>query len=75
MSTPGMITADEMADHVRRGVNWLFPDIADAVHDGAFEMTALATGQRFRVTVAEVDGWSDAMDAELSELTGTEQPS
>lgn len=67
MSTPAPIAADEMAVIVQRAVNWRLPRIAETPQGGAFEMTAPATGQRFRVTVAEIPGWSDRMDTELAE--------
>jgi len=71
----GPISDAEMAGYVQRAVNLLFPEIAEMPHAGAFEMTASATGQRFRVTVAEVDGWSDQMERELEVITGSEAPS
>ena len=72
MSTTGPITVPEMTAIVRRLVNLGLPEIAETPDDEAFEMTASATGQRFRVTVAEIPGWSDQIDRELAELTGTE---
>ena len=46
-----------VARAVQRAVNWWLPQVAETPQDGAFEMTAPTTGQRFRVTVAEVPGW------------------
>jgi hypothetical protein len=67
------IAIAQMAGILRRAVNDNFgQDIADPEHGDTFEMTAPATGQRFRVTVAEIPGWSDQMDRELAEVTGTE---
>ena len=67
------ISTDEMAGIVRRAVNWVLSGTADDPQDGAFEMTSPATGQRFRVTVTEVPGWSEQMDLELAQVAGTEQ--
>jgi len=76
MSRPtGPISDAEMAVYVQRAVNLLFPEIAEMPHAGAFEMTASATGQRFRVTVAEVDDWSDQVEQELSEVIRAEAAS
>lgn len=73
MSTP--ITAGEMAGNVQMAVNLLFPDVADAPHDMSFEFTTPATGQRFRVTVAEIPAWSEQLDSELEEVIRTETAS
>jgi len=72
MSTPAPIAAAEVAAIVQRAVNWRLPQVAETPQGAAFEMTARATGQRFRVTVAEVPGWSDQMDKALAEIAGTE---
>ena len=74
MST-GPIGADEMAGILQRIVSNMLCDIADPQHGGAFEMTAPATGQRFRVAVTEVPGWSEQMDQELAQAAGTEPQS
>jgi hypothetical protein len=66
------LTVTDMTGFVQHGVNILFPGIADDPHDGAFELTAPATGQRFRVAVTEVPAWSDQMDRELAQIAGTE---
>ena len=63
----GPITVPEMTAIVQRLVNLGMAGIADEARSGTFEMTAPATGQRFRVTVEEVPGWSEQMDAELAE--------
>lgn len=68
MSIP--ITPADMAAAVQRAVNRSLPGIAEAPDGSTFEMTAPATSQRFRVTVEEIPGWSDRMDAELNEITG-----
>jgi hypothetical protein len=66
----GPIAVTEMAGILRQVVNAGFgQEIADPQHAGAFELTAPATGQRFRVIVNEVAGWSDRMDRELAEVT------
>jgi hypothetical protein len=72
MSTPEPFTVTDITAIIQRAVNSRIPGIADAPESAAFEMTAAATGQRFRVNVTEVPRWSPAMDRELSELTGTE---
>ena len=78
MSTPQPITGDELAGAVRRAINLYFhhePEpgrsVADPVAGAAFELTAPSTGQRFRVTVEEVPGWSDQMDRKLAAVTGS----
>jgi hypothetical protein len=75
MSAPGPITVTAIAAIVRLALNSRLEGIADAPEGGAFELTTAATGQRFRVAVTEVPAWSDRMDRELSELTGTEAAS
>ena len=76
MSTPPPISADEMAGHVRGMVNIVLgSEVADPQRDGVFEMTSAATGQRFRVAVTEVPGWSEQMDRELAQLAGSEPTS
>jgi len=65
-----LISAAEMAGIIRRTLNVVLSGIADSPDGASFELTAPATGQRFRVTVAEVPGWSARMDAELGEVTG-----
>jgi hypothetical protein len=72
MSAP--ITVDEMAGLVRRAIErGLFgAGVTETPQGAAFEMTTPATGQRFRVTVAEVSPWSDQVDRELREATREE---
>ena len=66
MSAP--ISDGEMAAILRRAVNVIFPAVADVPDGPAFEMTAPATGQRFRVAVTEVAAWSGQVDRELGEV-------
>jgi hypothetical protein len=73
MSAPTPLTIADMAGAVQLGTNILLAGIADDPQDGAFEMTAPATGQRFRVTVTEIPGWSEQMDRELAQIAGSEQ--
>lgn len=73
MSTLPPLTVADMAGTVQHAVNFWLAGIADDPRDGAFEMTAPATGQRFRVTVEEVPSWSEQMDRELAQVAGTEQ--
>jgi len=70
MSAP--ITAAEMAAILGRTVNATLAGICDEPDGESFELTAPATGQRFRVTVAEVAPWSDQVDRELREVTRDE---
>jgi hypothetical protein len=63
------ITAAEMAVILGRTINATLAGICDAPDGESFELTAPATGQRFRVTVAEVSPWSDQVDRELREVT------
>jgi hypothetical protein len=44
-------------------------EIAEPPQGASFEFVAPSTGQRFRVTVAEVGGWSDRMEAGLTAVT------
>ena len=69
------ITAGEPAEHVQFATSLLLPGIVDPPVGSAFEYTAPAAGQRFRVTVTEVPGWSAEMDRELAEVTGSEATS
>lgn len=72
MSTPEPIGGEEMADILRRTVNVAFGcDIAEPARGGPSSSPAPATGQRFRVAVAEVAPWSDQVDAELAVIAGT----
>lgn len=48
------ISAEEMAEHVRVIVNGALPGVAVTAAGAHFEMTAPATGQRYRVTVEEI---------------------
>jgi len=64
------LTAEYMAEAVRRGVNLLLPGVPEDVQVTAFEMTAPATGQRFRVTVEEIPAWTEGMDADLARIAG-----
>lgn len=64
------ITSTEMAGIVRRMINRGFGlEIAEETQGESFEFTAPATGQRFRVTVAEISA-DDAVDAAISAATG-----
>ncbi len=69
------LTIADMAGTVQHAVNFWLAGVADDPQGGAFELTAPATGQRFRVTVEEVPGWSEQMDRGLAQAAGTEQQS
>lgn len=68
MDTAPPLTVATITDAVQNAFNLLFAGIADEPRGGTFELTAPTTGQRFRVTVAEVPGWSGQMDDELTAL-------
>ncbi len=73
MSETVPIGGEEMADIIQRMVNARFGlDIAEVPQGASFEMTAPATGQRFRVTVAEVPA-GDAVDAVIAACNGGER--
>jgi hypothetical protein len=63
------ITGDEMTGMLQRVVNFSLSGIADAPRGSSFELTSPATGQRFRITVAEV-GAGDAVDAAIEACRG-----
>lgn len=72
MNTENPISDEEMAGHLRRAVNRDFGlDLAEPPQGASFELVAPSTGQRFRVTVAEVEIWSDQMEAELTAEAGS----
>lgn len=60
------ISAEEMAGLLQRTVNARMGcDIAEVPAGARFELTSPATGQRFRVTVAEVPA-DEAVDAAIA---------
>ncbi len=64
------ISGEELAGIIRRTVNAGFAlDIAEAAHGASFDLTAPATGQRFRVTVTEVPA-GEAVDAVIAACGG-----
>jgi hypothetical protein len=65
-----LISDHEMADIIQKTINQgLMRPIADPPADTSFELTAPATGQRFRVTVAEVSP-IDAVDEAIAMILG-----
>jgi hypothetical protein len=72
MSAVEPISDEEMTGHLRRAVNRNFGlEIAEPPQGASFELVAPSTGQRFRVTVAEVESWSGQMEAELAAEAGS----
>lgn len=70
MSENPPISGEETAGFIQRAVNArLLLDIADAPRGDSFELTAASTGQRFRVTVAEVPA-DEAVDAAIAACDG-----
>lgn len=66
------ISNEEMAGYIRQIVNMGFGSnkIADEPRGSQFELTAPATGQRFRVTVAEVNA-DEAVDEAITAIIGS----
>jgi hypothetical protein len=66
MSESAPISGEEMAGLIQKAVNDRFRlDIADPPRDSSFELTAPATGQRFRVTVTEAPA-AEAVNAAIA---------
>jgi hypothetical protein len=64
------ISNAEMAGMLQQVLNIAFgrSSIADAPRGSSFELTAPATGQRFRLTIAEVPA-DEAVDAAIAAIT------
>jgi hypothetical protein len=73
MNETGPLSGEEIAGFIQRRVNAAIGfDLADAPVGASFELTAPATGQRFRVTVTEVPA-GEAVDAAIAAFCGGEQ--
>ena len=65
----GPVGPGEMTGLIRDVVDIALPGTTDPPSGSAFELTAPATGQRFRVTVQEIPAWTPGMEQELEAIT------